>query len=110
MAGDPTDPGVRGTINPAGDNIIFREPVLSARKIDAVKPFDQAQSDSGGQPIRVVVSGGVKYIMQGNHRVCGAQEDGVQSVGCLIYTPEQWQEFTGMPFLPWGSNNPNIGP
>jgi hypothetical protein len=101
MVAGPTDPGVRGTINPVTDNIIFREPLLSARKIAAVNPFDQARSDAGGQPIRVVVdSSGVKYIMQGNHRVCGAQEDGVQSIGCLIYTPEQWQEFTGMPFLP----------
>lgn len=111
MTAIPSDPGVRGTINPVADNIIFREPVLSGRKIDATKPFNQALSDGGGQPIRVVVdSGGVKYIMQGNHRVCGAQEDSVQGVGCLLYTPEQWEEFTGMPFLSRGTNNPQVGP
>jgi len=110
MADDPADSGVRSTIDPIADNIIFREPVLSARKIDATRPFDQALSDGGGQPIRVVDDGGAKYIMQGNHRIGGAQEDGVRSVGCLVYTPEEWQEFTGMPFLPRGTNNPNIGP
>jgi hypothetical protein len=111
MAGGIIDPGVPGTIDPTGDDILFREPVLSGSRIDATKPFDQARSDAGGQPIRVVIADdGSKHIMQGNHRVYGAQEDGVPSVGCLIYTPDQWQAFTGMPFLPRGTNNPRIDP
>jgi hypothetical protein len=109
MASTP-DPGVRGTIDPTADTVVFREPVLSGPRIDAAKPFDQAKSDGGGQPIRVVTHGGLQYIMQGNHRTYAAQEEGLRAVGCLLYTPEQWQEFTGMPFVPRGTNNPGIIP
>ncbi len=109
MSSAPADPGVRGTIDPVGDDIIFREYRLDGRKIDACKPFDQAQSDAH-QPIRIIVDHDAKkYVMQGNHRVAGAQEDGLRSIGVLLYTPEQWEAFTGLPFLPGGTNNPYIG-
>jgi hypothetical protein len=75
------DPGVRGTINPVKDDIIYRELELDGDRITAYKPFNQSLSDAGGQPIRVVVTtDGKKYIMQGNHRALGAAEEGVQSV------------------------------
>lgn len=105
------DPGVRGTIDPTGDNIIFREPILRGPDVDAYRPFDQTLSDTGGQPIRVVAEpNGNTNIMQGNHRIQGAREDGVQSVGGIIYTPDQWTELTGGPFVPGGTNNPTIIP
>jgi hypothetical protein len=105
----PHDPGVRGTLNPAKDNILFREAKLFRRRLNKVRPFNQALSDSGGQPIRVVVGpSGEKYIMQGNHRVWGAQIDGLQAVEALIYTPDQWEALTGSPFVPRGTNNPAI--
>jgi hypothetical protein len=106
---DSTDPGVRGTINPSKDDIVFREYQLDAAKVDRYKPFDQARSDAR-QPIRVVITRDQKkYIMQGNHRVAGAQEDSLESVGAILYSPEQWEAFTGLPFLPGGTNNPYIG-
>ncbi len=105
------DPGVRGTINPVNDNIIFRETTLRRAKIDAVSPFNQALSDAGGQPIRVVVTqADEKFVMQGNHRVRGAQAQGLQSVEGIIYNQEHWEALTGSPFLPRGTNNPAIGP
>ena len=55
---DPQDPGARGAINPLKDNIIFREYELSRKRIADVSPFSQQLSDSGGQPIRVVVADG----------------------------------------------------
>src|SRR5262245_53386197 len=111
MTGDPANPGVWGSINPALDDIVFREPLLHQARVDAVRPFDQALSDGGEQPIRVVVvSMGEKYVMQGNHRVLGAQWDGLHSVGAWVYTPEQWEAYTGMPFTPGGTNNPAILP
>jgi hypothetical protein len=58
----------------------------------------------------VVGSNNEKYIMQGNHRIRGAQMDGIQSVEGILYTPEQWEAFTGWPFQPGGTNNPPLGP
>jgi hypothetical protein len=111
VSGNPADPGVRGTIDPSRDDILFREPILSTARINATRPFNQALSDAGGQPIRVVVmADGTKTIMQGNHRAYGAQLDGVDSVEVLLYTPEQWEAFVGFPFLPGGTNNPAIQP
>jgi hypothetical protein len=46
--------------------------------------------------------------MQGNHRVYGAQLDGVDIVEALLYTPKQWEAFVGFPFIPGGTNNPSI--
>ncbi len=77
-------------------------------RVDAVRPFDQALSDGGGQPIRVVATNGEAHVMQGNHRVFGAQQDGVTRVGALFYTPEQWADFTGLPFLPGGTDTPAV--
>jgi hypothetical protein len=105
------DPGVRGSLNPTQDNIIYREYKLSRLQIEDTKPFNQALSDNGGQPIRVVVTqGGEKYIMQGNHRIYGAREQRLQNVEAIIYTPEQWEVLTESPFVPRGTNNPAIGP
>jgi hypothetical protein len=108
MTASGNDPGVRGIIDPAADTVVFREPVLSVSKIDAVKPFSQARSDGGGQPIRVVQHGGLQYVMQGNHRTFAAQEEGLRGIGCLLYTPEQWEAFTGMPFVTRGTDNPGF--
>lgn len=113
---DPADPGVRTTVDPADENLIWREgapgaPPLSRARIDATRPFNQALSDSGGQPIRVVrTADRRRFIMQGNHRLYGALEDGVDKVQVLEYTPEQWEHWTGMRFREFGSNNPAIGP
>ena len=106
MSGSPPDPGVPGTFDPAHDTIIFRELRLDAQRVAHCRPFDQAKSDAS-QPIRVVVTAaGERVIMQGNHRVYGAQEDGLTSVGGLLYTPEQWEALTGMPFRPGGTQRP----
>jgi hypothetical protein len=106
---EPIDPGVWGTIDPMEDEIVFREETLSRARVDAVRPFDQAKSDKGDQPIRVVVRQQTeKHIMQGNHRAFGAQEDGVRDVRALVYSPEEWEAFTGIPFRPRGTNNPEI--
>src|SRR5262249_53471882 len=45
LSSNPPDPGVRGTIDPVGDDIIFREHRLDPDKVDRCKPFDQSQSD-----------------------------------------------------------------
>jgi len=103
------DPGVRGTIDPVRDDVIFREPILSRARIDATRPFNQVKSDAGGQSIRVVIGPGFeKTIMQGNHRVYGAQLDAVDIVEALLYTPEEWEAFVGFPFFPGGTNNPSV--
>ncbi|HKI35562.1 MAG TPA: hypothetical protein VKA46_27140 [Gemmataceae bacterium] len=108
MSSNPTDSGVRGTIDPIGDDIIFREFRLRGWNIDACKPFNQAQSDAH-HPIRIVVDhDGKKYVLQGNHRVAGAQEDGLRSIDGILYTPKQWEDFTGLSFIPGGTNNPII--
>jgi hypothetical protein len=80
--------------------------------IDATRPFNQARSDAR-DPIRVVVTPtGERYIMQGNHRVYGAQEDSLASIGVIIYTPAEWEQHQGisLPFVPSGTNNPTIVP
>jgi hypothetical protein len=106
MSDPPSDPGVPGTINPAHDSINYREDRLDAGKVVRYRPFDQAKSDAG-QPIRVVVTpDGAKVIMRGNHRVYGAQEDGLTSIGALLYTPEQGAAFTEMPFRAGGTAGP----
>jgi len=111
VSANALDPGVRGAIDPVRDNIVFREPVLSKARIDATRPFNQALSDGGGQPIRVVIGvGGDKTIMQGNHRVYGAQVDVLDIVEVLLYSPEQWEALVGFPFQPGGTNNPAIQP
>ena len=48
--------------------------------------------------------------MQGNHRVFGATLDQLPSVQGKIYTPQQWLEFTDIPFSPniLRTNNPSI--
>ena len=108
---NPADPGMRGNINPMKDRIVFREYSLSRERIEGVSPFSQALSDAGGQPIRVVVTpSGERSIMQGNHRVYGAQEQGLQSIEGIIYTPEQWESLAGSPFVLRGTNNPKITP
>jgi hypothetical protein len=110
-APEPADPGVRGAINPLKDKIVFREYSLSRQKINDVSPFNQQLSDSGGSPIRVVVAqSGEKYILQGNNRVFGGQEQKLQSLEGLLYTEEQWEEFSGSPFDYRGTNNPRISP
>jgi len=107
----PTDTGVRKSINPSSEDIVYRETPLERTTIDEVSPFNQAASDAGGQPIRAVVTpDGKTYIMQGNHRVYGASEQGLQNVEGLIYTPEHWAEFTESPFTPGGTNNPEVVP
>jgi hypothetical protein len=108
MSGDPTDPGVCGTIDPSRDTIIFREAHLDAQRVARYRPFDQAKSDAA-QPIRAVVTAdGARVIMQGNHRVYGAQQDRLTGVGALLYTPEQWGALTGMPFRPGGTQGPQV--
>ncbi len=105
------DPGMWGSINPTQDKIMFVQSELSGGGINRVSPFNQSLSDSGGQPIRVVVAeSGEKYIMQGNHRIYGAKEQGLQKVEVIIYTPEQWEILTEGPFVPSGTNNPRIVP
>lgn len=45
--------------------------------MDNVKPFNQALSDAK-QPIKVVIDkNGNKHVMNGNHRIQGAAEDGI---------------------------------
>jgi hypothetical protein len=56
-----------------------------------------------------VTAKGELVIMQGNHRVYGAQEDGLTNVVGLIYLPEQWEAFTEMPFQPGGTQRPQVG-
>lgn len=105
------DPGVRGSLNPSQDNIIFRELELSRSRINQTQPFNQALSDTGGQPIRVVVTqNGEMHIMQGNHRIYGAREQGLPNAEALIYTPEQWEVLTESSFVPRGTNFPAITP
>lgn len=103
--------GTRGTLNPQSERIIYREGATEARpmsgaKIDSYKPFDQALSDK--QPIRVVRYNGEDYIMEGNHRVYGAAEDGLTQIEVIFYTPEEWEQAMGMPFVPRGTNNPHV--
>ncbi len=108
---NPTAPGVWGKINPAKDDIVFRERELQRSRINALRPFDQTLSNGGGQPIRVVVGkSGEKYIMQGNHRIYGAQIDGLQEVEAIVYTPEQWEALTGSPFTLHGTRQPKLRP
>ena len=104
---DPPDLGEWGSIDPTDDRIHFLEDPLSRAKVDAVRPFDQAKSDGGGQPIRVVVShDGNIFIMQGNHRVYGAREDGIRTIGVLIYSPERWEASFEIRSDRAGNNNP----
>lgn len=103
------DPGVRKSINLKGTRVVYREATLSSRRIDDVRPFDQALSDRSSQPIRAVIAeDGTAYIMQGNHRVFAATLDGVEFVEGLLYTPQQWQSFTGTDFKGWGAGAPPI--
>lgn len=109
MPAIPADLGVRGTINAARDLIVYREVWLNLAKIARYRPFDQAKSDAE-QPIRVVeTSDGAKVIMQGNHRVYGAQLDRLTAIGAYRYTPEQWLALTGMSYTPGGTDRPTIG-
>jgi hypothetical protein len=48
--------------------------------------------------------------MQGNHRVRGAQWDGLRSIGIILYTPDEWEAFIGWPFNRWGTDNPGLIP
>jgi hypothetical protein len=105
--------GRRGTLDPNSETIMFREGVdeasaITGSKVDRYKPFNQARSDQ--QPIRVVVHDGKNYIVEGNHRIYGAGEDGVKQVGVIFYTPEEWAQFSGSSFRPWGTNNPHFRP
>jgi hypothetical protein len=108
---EPPDLGVEGSVDPCDETLTFIEDPLSKYKINAVRPFDQAASDGGGQPIRVVVcNDGTKYIKQGNHRLYAARLDGLRSVKGLVYSPEQWEASFETSFEPWGKNKPAIGP
>ena len=108
---EPPDLGIETAVDPFDEKLTFIEDPLSRSKINAVRPFNQASSDGGGQPIRIVVcSDGSKYIKQGNHRMYAAREDGLRSVKALTYSPEQWQASFVTSFEPWGHNNPSIGP
>ena len=103
------DPGVRGSINLQDANIIYREMTLEPQQLTAVRPFDQALSDAGGQPIRAVIGDQGTYIMQGNHRVFGATLDNLNSVDGILYTPQQWESFTGSTFNPTlGTTTPKV--
>ena len=111
LSQEPPDLGVEGTVDPSDDRLVFTEDPLSRHKIDAVRPFDQAASDGGGEPIRIVIrNDGGKYIKQGNHRLYAARQDGLRSVKALIYGPEQWEASFESSFEAWGSNDPGIGP
>jgi hypothetical protein len=111
LSQEPPDLGVEETIDPLDDRLVFTEDPLSRQKIDAVRPFNQAASDSGGQPVRVTVcTDGSKYTKQGNHRLYAARLDGLRAVNALIYTPEQWEASFEMSFDGRGNNNPGIGP
>jgi hypothetical protein len=84
---------------------------VSNTLVKRARPFDQAASDGGGEPIRIVVCGdGTKYIKQGNHRLYAARLDGLRSVKGLIYSPEQWEASFETSIEPWGKNKPAIGP
>jgi hypothetical protein len=105
----PPDQGIRTAIDPFGP-IVFREDPLYRSKIDAVRPFDQRLSDCGGHPIRIVQQHQWMYIMQGNHRLYGAREDGLRLVEVLLYDPDTWFVSFGVRFRPWGSRNPTLKP
>ena len=94
------DPGIPASINLQETNIVYREISLNPDQLAAVRPFDQALSDAGGQPIRAVIGDQGAYIMQGNHRIFGATLDNVNSVNGILYTPQQWESFTGSKFNP----------
>jgi hypothetical protein len=104
------DPGVRGAINIQEGNIVFREcSAWRPRSLAAVRPFNQTLSDAGGQPIRAVLAQERVFIMQGNHRVWGATLDDVNSVEGILYSPQQWESYTGLPFDPAiGTTTPPI--
>ena len=85
--------------------------VIDIARIDAAVPFNQALSDAI-EPIRVVrTQTGELHIMQGNHRIFGAIERELRTVQAIIYTPQQWEEFSGLRFNPaQGIPGPAIGP
>jgi hypothetical protein len=99
----------RVELDPNDTRIIYRENRLRQADIDDVRPFSQPLSDKN-QPIRIVVDGnGKRHIMNGNHRIAGAAEDGISSVEVEMYTPEQWKEMFGLGFDPTkGVNFPAI--
>jgi RHS repeat-associated protein len=108
---EPPAGGARGTIALGDTNINFTESELSQLKIDGVSPFNQAASDAGGEPIQAVqTADGRIFVMQGNNRVKGAVQQGLPSVDGNIFTPQQWEDYTGLPFVPRGTNNPKITP
>lgn len=114
MPGDPClqerrTPGRRGNLDLVEDRIVFRESPLRRHQIEAVRPFNQAKSDAKN-PIRVVEGPGrLRYVMQGNHRVYGAQEDGLTQVEVLLYTEDEWEELMGLPFVPGeGTEDPEV--
>jgi len=104
------EPGQWASIDPASEDILFREDPLSRTKIEALKPF-RPELSNASQPIRVVATREVKkVIMQGNHRVMAALEQGLRSVPALVYNEEQWEILTEMAFVARGTNNPRIVP
>ena len=77
--------------------------------MDALKPFDQAKSDREA-PIRVVEDPwGNKHVMNGNHRIGSAAEDGVRGVEGEIYTPKEWKDAFDIDFdASRGTRTPRI--
>ncbi len=86
-----------GTLNPQCPDILFREDTLRRPDIDTKKPFNQSLSDEN--PIEVVIDKfGNTHIVQGNHRVQAAREQGLNEVGVNAYTQKEWEDLHGLKF------------
>jgi hypothetical protein len=98
-------------IKPSQENIVYREKRLFRGTIDEKKPFNQSLSNQ--EPIIAVRTPDRSlHIMQGNHRIRGAVEEGIE-VEMTVLNPQQWKEFSGLDFSPFGQNvthNPEIIP
>ncbi len=91
------------SVNVANEKIVYRENTLYRGTIEKVKPFNPELSNAE-QPVRAVrASDGSLHIMNGNNRVYGAVESG-SSVLMTIYSPAEWEAFTGMSFDPVAPN------
>lgn len=98
----------RCRITPMTERIVYREPKLFRDTIDSRKPFNQALSDQ--QPILGIrAPDGSLHIMQGNHRVRAAVEDGVD-IEMNIFTPDQWKTNFGFEPSTGGWPTPPIVP
>jgi len=105
-----SDPGGWGEIDPTSDRLVFRQYPLLRSEIDAVRPFHQSLSDHR-RPIRVVfVDSDDILIMQGNHRVYGARQDGLIAIGNLFSTSENWMVPFGQIFSDPGTKDPGVTP